>query len=129
MHSPRPGSEPRQMADGMWNCSDDADLPLHFACDLVPQCSGREDEGRCFYTTARCGIGRQEVGGTCYQYVPPTKKSRWDDAHAYCSGLGAVVACFEGWREWRDVLKVVNRPDYRLIYVGLKTTDYFLPAM
>ena len=68
---PQVTAPPQQLPSGQWNCSvpEWPQFQPHFACDLMPECVGGEDEVDCPYT-GHCGQGQLSAAGRCVAGLP-----------------------------------------------------------
>ena len=123
---------PQQLPSGRWNCSvpEWSEFDPHFACNLVAECVGGEDENGCPYT-GRCGLGKLSILDGCYELVHSSEKLTWAQTNDICIERGGHLVALNTPEERREVLKVLDMMITDPLFpLGLRSTDYYgLPDM
>lgn len=117
---------PQQLPSGQWNCSvpEWPEFQPHFACDLMPECVGGEDEVDCPYT-GHCGQGKLSISDGCYEFVHSDKELTWTQASNICRERNGHLVALNTPDETREVLKVLDLMTSDSYFpVGLQSTVY-----
>ncbi|KAL8625090.1 hypothetical protein ACOMHN_030725 [Nucella lapillus] len=122
---------PLQTADDTWNCS----VPYwgkfrhHLECNLESECSEKEDETHCVYSSPGCGPGFISGRDSCYVYVSAQEAVTWSDASLHCLQRGGLLASLNTQPEWEEVMNVLQHRPNVMIYMGLQSAPSTAPHM
>ena len=121
-------------AGNLWNCSVPHfnDFKLHFPCDLVGQCLGREDEVHCPYTTDTCGLGLITLGDRCLTHHTASEGS-WRKMAFLCRQKGGQLASLRSRRDQDSLANYIYPQtvvyDFDRVAIGIYTASSSLPHM
>ena len=125
------------VTDILWNCSVPYfnDFKLHFPCDMVPQCVGKEDEVDCPYTTDTCGLGFVTLGGRClfYDTVTGFAAASWRKLDFLCGQRGGRLASLRSRKDFLRLMEYLESQvavwNFFKLIIGLHTASNSLPHM
>ena len=110
-----------QLEGGFFNCSaiTSNQRSEHFDCNLVTECSKKQDESNCSYSSSDCP-GLVDAGSQRYTVILLSNIT-WADARNECRSLHQTLVSPNTPGEWQNFTKVMSGKGI-VAYVGLHLT-------